>query len=61
MKLLTAIGKESTFTFGYMSDKIHKDHKCISIIFIEIFWSKTTKRWGVGIGIPFVFSIGIAF
>jgi hypothetical protein len=57
MKLIT-LGKESTFTIGYMTDKICKDHKCISIIFAEVFWSRKTKRWGFGIGIPFVFSIG---
>lgn len=61
MKILTALGKESTFTIGYMTDKINKDHKCISILFIEIFWSKITKRWGIGLGIPFVASIGIVF
>jgi len=61
MKLLTALGKESTFTIGYMTDKIEKDHKCISLIFVEIFWSNKTKRWGIGIGIPYVASIGIAF
>jgi hypothetical protein len=61
MKILTAFGKDSTFTIGYMTDKICKDHKCISLVFIEVFWSNTTKRWGLGIGIPFVASVGIVF
>ena len=59
MKLITAFGKESTFTIGYIVDKIYPSHKCISIVFIEVFWNKETKRYGFGIGIPYIFSIGL--
>ena len=61
MKKLIAFGKDSTFTIGYTTDKINKDHKSISLVFIEVFWSNATKRWGFGIGIPFVVSVGIFF
>lgn len=61
MKILTAIGKESTFTVGYVTDKMYKDNKCFSLIFAEVVWNRKTKRWGIGIGIPFIYSIGIVF
>lgn len=58
MIILQALGKESDFTLGH---KTHKDDDSIhtfSLIFIEYFWHTKTKRWGVGIGIPFVYAIG---
>jgi hypothetical protein len=61
MKVITAFGKENTCTFGFLTDKQNKNIKCISIIILEIMWNKNTKRWGIGVGIPFVFGIGIMF
>jgi len=61
MKVLTAFGKKSTWTFGFLKDKQDENTKCISIIILEIMWNKNTKRWGIGVGIPFIFGIGIMF
>ncbi len=59
--VLIVTGKESTFTIGYGSDKTHKDNKYISLIFFEIFWNKKNKKFGLGIGIPFLAAIAIVF
>lgn len=61
MKILTAFGKENTFTFGYLVDKRFPNNRCISLIFFEIVWNVKSKRFGVGIGIPFVAAIGVFF
>lgn len=61
MKVLTAFGNKSTWTFGLLTDKKDKNIKCVSIIILEVMWNKSTKRWGIGIGIPYVFSVGVFF
>lgn len=61
MKLLTAIGKESTLSFGYMVDKKDSDLKCVSIVFFEVIWNSRTRKFGIGIGIPFVAALGFFF
>lgn len=61
MKLLTAFGKESTFTFGYLVDKQHPNNRCVSLIFFEVVWNVKSKRFGFGIGIPFIAAIGFLF
>lgn len=61
MELIQAIGKESTFIIGYVRKDDGTDLRCASLVFIEFFWSKKLNKWGFGIGIPFVYSIGLVF
>ena len=56
MRILTAIGSDSTLTFGYIT----RGHwKCISIAIAEVFWNTKTKAFGLSIGWPYIASIGI--
>jgi hypothetical protein len=61
MKILTAFGKESTWSLGYMTYKEDTNYKCISVVLLELMWNKKTKIWGIAIGIPFVASVGLFF
>jgi hypothetical protein len=59
MTILTNFGFDSTFSFGYLTDREDEDIKCISLVFIEFLWHRKTRRVIIGVGIPFVASVGV--
>ncbi len=61
MQIQHVKGKDSTFTIGYIK---HDDMRCFSLVFIELIWLKglpITTGCIIGLGIPYVYSVGLCF
>ena len=56
--ILVALGKNARLDLGYKrTDGMH----LIGLGVFEVMWNNKTKRWGFGLGLPYIIGIGIFF